>query len=438
MSTKPPLRAGIMLVLVVIVVGLGAMFMVRFSADKDAAAREEFALLVTELQQTASETKSQMTDLKSQNAQLQNQLQQLQTNFTTIPLPEPTKPQPLAIGYVVGNTVVATRLRGSATDAGVSMENTGSEQKSMENAGSEQKVVRVAAESPPDRPESPGASNAPNQSASNAPNQTGSTLLAHASLPQRPSQEFDLRNLNLAKPGTCGNFKCLFELASDPRVGYLVATEDQLADLQVQWENGVYLKEEFGFQHLMLAPPTVFDLKSAALADHLSNNNARLIQCNNATITIPSCATEMQHEYTRGSSITIQKVEVLPQPNLLLGCLPAKHKHMNRSWDEFMVSVNQDIFVPNFTKAMMNLQAGMTEGTRTGELVVNCDFQAMLGADGNVYLIDISLTTRRMAMLHHPMHGELVRGERASPKCSKLCQDTFRMILSKLAPSTHA
>ena len=67
-------RAGIMLVLVAAVVGLGALTVFRSSTGNDAA--EQLGQL-----QQASETQG----LESRNAELQSQLQQLQTNLGTLP-----------------------------------------------------------------------------------------------------------------------------------------------------------------------------------------------------------------------------------------------------------------------------------------------------------------------------------------------------------------
>ena len=242
-----------------------------------------------------------------------------------------------------------------------------------------------------------------------------------------PPLQFRLENLvsnqSITKQAPCGAEKCFFQLASDQNVGYLVGFAPRpLSRMKNQWDNGQHLKEKYDMQHLMMAEPRLAHIESAELAAYMSNHNVRQMWPD-----------QPKHQFQRGSSIANQRMRVLPEPNEIFGCQKGKQRHVERAWGDFMASVNQDIFVPNFTKALESLQTNMETWIQTGAIVNNYDFQAIAGNDGTIYLLDIAL---------HPPLNTTAKGKNNSSrkkllhkdmKRLKQCQGAFSKMLSKMA-----
>jgi len=185
---------------------------------------------------------------------------------------------------------------------------------------------------------------------------------------------FTEENLNLSSKVPCGYYKCFYPLSSDPSVGYLAANNELYTEMEKQYMNGQYLVENYDVRHLMLAPPELINI-TAKLAHHLSESNYRLVHPN-------------YNGFVKGVDfdelIAIQKVQGAPSPHLFFGCQEKKQRHMLSKLDSFMKSVNKDLFLPQFRREMKSVRNMIGK-----DPWVSNDFQALIGTDGKIYLIDI-------------------------------------------------
>ena len=221
--------------------------------------------------------------------------------------------------------------------------------------------------------------------------------------------------------GSCGVNKCFFRLSSDHNIGYLVSlrTEGETDGMVQQWERGQYLKSMYGMEHLMLAPPQLTMIKTQAFADYLSTHNSKAI-CGN-TKDGNCIGPKHANVYNITTLIRIQKVRVLPEPYALFGCSKAKRQYQHRAWGNFVRSVDQESFAPRFRTAVQYLQTTLETELQKGTLVCLYDFQAMVGNDGVVYLVDIDL---------HPPKNKTHRVSRKDERFLKDCRVAFQQVLT--------
>lgn len=86
-----------------------------------------------------------------------------------------------------------------------------------------------------------------------------------------------------------------------------------------------------------------------------------------------------------GSSAFIQKVEVAPNPNILIGCAKSKIKQFERDFEQFIPSIKQKKrFARKFTKYLKRSRDLLQR-----EECLYKDFQVVLDIQGHLYHLDL-------------------------------------------------
>lgn len=188
-------------------------------------------------------------------------------------------------------------------------------------------------------------------------------------------------NLEWSTRVPCGSQKCMYRLKSDPRFGYLVASEQHSSGrsklLEFGWKFAKQLEREHGIKHFLAGPPTKVKV-SKELARRLRRNlyaekYRKKLKGKTAW-----------RRYPKGSIIHVQKVRLAPKRHLLMGCVDSKVDAFQKDLPSFLSYVTyKEKFVKTFSE-------GLAETKKLLEVEPSLvkDFQLFVDTRGNIYHLD--------------------------------------------------
>jgi hypothetical protein len=190
----------------------------------------------------------------------------------------------------------------------------------------------------------------------------------------KEEEEFRMENLDSA--GTCGTQKCLFQLKSNPRIGYLVTQRTHAESLQKTWTFGNYLAAQFGIEQLNKQAPRQMKI-SKQFASYLNSNLTFHTNLKGRKIGLG---------YNAKKAMIVQKVKVVPKPYIIVTCRFDKFvKTWNAMDKNFFASVTDaESFIKNLVQSM-----NMAKELISKERCLLYDFQALLDNEGHLFHYDL-------------------------------------------------
>lgn len=206
-------------------------------------------------------------------------------------------------------------------------------------------------------------------------------VATNTSISSSITDAFHPNNIALVDRVPCGKEKCFFQLKSNEQIGYLVSRFEDREDrkerfqtLERGWNLARSLKQDYGIQHFLLAPPKTIIIRSTLVP--ILNRNLWSEKKEKKW--------KKTKRFLKGNKAYIQKVKVAPKQTILIGCSLSKVEPFKRNVKEFMQDVvYQESFARRFQENLSQAKRVLAK-----EPCLVKDFQVLMDTKGRIFHLD--------------------------------------------------